>query len=370
MALQKYLYLPRPDRLITRIRARRTKPSIDPVNLDQLLGEYNLELINKAHVPPGRGRSKSIIIDTDHGRKIVKRYKDTVSNSMIEYEHSIVEFLRSTGYQVPNLVTSTSGSTVTTSGSARYVLFDFIEGGFHYHNYWFPPSQEKKYISASGKSLADLHKGLKDFIPRGNNPNGFTGQDGDRGRNLDWYLEQLSDNQKQFTGTSGGKSPQAENILHSQTGNIQESLVELENEINQANLPKQIIHGDYGPYNILFKDNKIIAVLDFELARLDWRITDLVYALPRFAETRFGFDFNKVNCLIDSYRSIYRIENIELQLIPRIWKYFRLKRCIVCWSRYHDTYQSYWLDLALVNFQRAEILTRSEDHFLNQLHFG
>ncbi len=370
MAPKKNFYLLRPGRFVNRLRARITKPNTDPAKINQILSEYDLKLLGKPHVPLNSGRSKSIIIDTDQGKKILKRYEETVSDSMIEYEHSIVKFLKGIGFPVPGILTSNNGTTITNQGGARYVIFDFIKGGFHYRDYWVPPSQEKRYIAASGKIFADLHKKLKDFVPEGINPYGFINMERGRERNLEWYLEQLSDNQKQFTGSSGGKSPQAENILHSQTGNIQESLVELENEINQANLPKQIIHGDYGPYNILFKDNKIIAVLDFELARLDWRITDLVYALPRFAETRFGFDFNKVNCLIDSYRSIYRIENIELQLIPRIWKYFRLKRCIVCWSRYHDTYQSYWLDLALINFQRAEILTRSEDHFLNQLHFG
>ena len=364
MNSQKSFYLPRPDRFVSRFRARLSKPSIDPGMINCLLNDYDLELVSKPYVPPGRGRSNSIIIDTDQGRKVLKWYKDTVLDSMIEHEHSIVEYLKGNGYHVPKIATTNNGNTVTTSGSARYVLFDFIDGGFHYHNYWFPPSQEKRYISASGKELAVLHQGLKGFIPKGNNPNGFTGLDEDRGRNLDWYLRQSKNNQKLFIQMSGGKPHRAEYKLQSQAEKNQKSLVELEKEINQANLPKQIIHGDYGPYNILFKGNKIIAVIDFELSRLDWRITELVYALPRFAETRLGFDFNKVNCLIDSYRSIYRIDNIELQLIPRIWKYFRLKRCIVCWSRYYESGQSYWLDLALDNLQRAEVLTKHEDHFL------
>jgi Ser/Thr protein kinase RdoA (MazF antagonist) len=364
MISQKSFYLPRPDRFVSRFRARLSKPSIDSGKINYLLKDYDLELVSKPYVPPGRGRSNSIIIDTDQGRKVLKWYKNTVLDSMIEHEHSIVEELYENGYHVPKIVTTNSGNTVATSGSARFVLFDFIYGGFHYHNYWFPPSHEKRYISASGKELAVLHQGLKDFIPRGNNPNGFTGLEGDRGRNLDWYVEQSKINQKQFIQISGGKPHRAETKLQNQAEKILKSLVDLEKEINQANLPKQLIHGDYGPYNILFKGNKIIAVLDFELARLDWRITELVYALPRFAETRLGFDFNKVNCLIDSYRSVYCIENIELQLIPRIWKYFRLKRCIVCWSRYHETSQSLWLDLALENFQRAEVLTKHEDHFL------
>jgi Ser/Thr protein kinase RdoA (MazF antagonist) len=169
---------------------------------------------------------------------------------------------------------------------------------------------------------------------------------------------------------AGGKPARALNELQSQAGKLQETLVSLEDELEKADLPKQVIHGDYGPYNLLFKHNKIIAVLDFELARLDWRITDLVYALPRFAETRLGFNFNKVNCLIDAYRSEYELENDELRLIPRIWEYFRIKRSVVCWSRYYETQESYWLDNALENLQRAEIMVKNETHFLNQLNYA
>jgi Ser/Thr protein kinase RdoA (MazF antagonist) len=53
-------------------------------------------------------------------------------------------------------------------------------------------------------------------------------------------------------------------------------------------LPQQIIHGDFTPRNILVNDQKINAVLDFELCRHDVRALDIAVALLAWG----GFDAN------------------------------------------------------------------------------
>ena len=367
MYFQKNVYLPRIDRLIPRIRARLTSPEINLDEINQVLAEYHLQLIDKPYVPPGRGRSNSIIIKTDQGKKVLKRYKKTVSDSMIDHEHSILEFLLRDGFPAPKLTPRADGETTTKIDKEKFVLFDFIDGGIHYHNYFLPPSWEKEYIIRSAEILAEMHLKLEDFIPEGNNPNGFIGKDGDRGRNLDWYLNGIESNLEQAQHTAKSEQPKALQEIQNQAGKMQDLLPRLEREIAAAELPVQIIHGDFGPYNILFQGNKVIAVLDFELSRLDWRITDLVYALPRFTRTVFGFNFKKIQFLINEYRAKNPIQEKELVLVPKIWKYFRIKRCIVCWSRYYETQQNRWLDHAVMNLKRADIMAEFEHQFLDRL---
>ena len=50
------------------------------------------------------------------------------------------------------------------------------------------------------------------------------------------------------------------------------------NEIGYS-LPQQIIHGDYGTGNLLFRDEQIVAILDFDFLAIRERVFDLAYAL-------------------------------------------------------------------------------------------
>ncbi|MEN8198403.1 MAG: phosphotransferase, partial [Pseudomonadota bacterium] len=53
----------------------------------------------------------------------------------------------------------------------------------------------------------------------------------------------------------------------------------LEEALGDAQLPRLVIHGDFGIHNMLFHDNESATLLDFELARLEWRLSDLVLVL-------------------------------------------------------------------------------------------
>lgn len=47
----------------------------------------------------------------------------------------------------------------------------------------------------------------------------------------------------------------------------------------QAYLPRQLTHGDYGGGNMLFQDDRVIAVLDFDFLRVRERVYELAYTL-------------------------------------------------------------------------------------------
>jgi homoserine kinase type II len=55
-----------------------------------------------------------------------------------------------------------------------------------------------------------------------------------------------------------------------------------------AALPRQIIHGDFVPFNLLVQDDRVTAVLDFEAAMHDLRALDLAMALAAWGSGRMG----------------------------------------------------------------------------------
>jgi Ser/Thr protein kinase RdoA (MazF antagonist) len=86
-----------------------------------------------------------------------------------------------------------------------------------------------------------------------------------------------------------------------------------------------------------------VIVLDFELARLDWRITDLSKSFVQFAQTRFGFSTKKMKYFLEAYHASFPLDSVEISLIPAVWQFLTLRRIMVCWHRYCQTHSENWL---------------------------
>ena len=74
--------------------------------------------------------------------------------------------------------------------------------------------------------------------------------------------------------------------LHAEINTLRTNLVKTENFLENANLPKQIVHVDFSRSNVLFRKNALPIVVDFEIARMDWRIIDVVNGLSAFCVRR------------------------------------------------------------------------------------
>jgi Ser/Thr protein kinase RdoA (MazF antagonist) len=146
-------------------------------------------------------------------------------------------------------------------------------------------------------------------------------------------------------------------------GWVVERLVVLETRLAEANLSRGIIHGDYGPYNVLFRRNRPPFVVDFELARLDWRLTDLAWSLRTFAWHRGGFNWDEARDYLRAYRSVARVDDGELLFLSSVWQYLALRRFVVCLDRYCQTGEGSWLIEAARRMRSARWAERHEQEF-------
>jgi Ser/Thr protein kinase RdoA (MazF antagonist) len=361
------LLIPRPDRFYYRLRARLSRPEIDRSTVEQILAAYDLDLVGEPQVPGGRGRSRSLILATDQGRKVLKGYKHTVAQPTIVHEHSILQYLAQAGFPAPRLATTREGETWVSNGSGNYALFDFIEGGRQYHNYLLSPSQVRHFLTLSGEVLADLHRELEGFVPEGQNPSGFRSREGDWWRDISWLTGKLAycmEETRRKEATAGSTEGR---WLLQRAPALENRLRQLDSELKEAALPRLIIHSDYGPYNLLFRNGALVAVLDFEIARLDWRISEFVYAFPRFAISRLGVDWRKMRCFLDAYRAKLAVGEEELRHIPAVWQFVKLRRLVVCWERYCESNASVWLVEARQHLNAAEWMAANQDGFVEEL---
>ena len=52
----------------------------------------------------------------------------------------------------------------------------------------------------------------------------------------------------------------------------------------------EIVHGDWHPGNMLFKESRVVAVIDYDTARVQPRVLDIANGMLQFSITRAGDD--------------------------------------------------------------------------------
>jgi homoserine kinase type II len=112
---------------------------------------------------------------------------------------------------------------------------------------------------------------------------------------------------------------------------LQQQLPEL-----YESLPQQIIHGDFTPRNILIHDQKINAVLDFELCRHDIRALDIAVAILSWG----GFDADhRADALTAFFTAVQRDINLtdaELHALPSLLRLVRVVRLLHALGRFQQ----------------------------------
>lgn len=348
------LSLPRPDRWYRRLRTRKLQSNLTADLVRGVLDRYGLRLQRPATLIAGPSRSTNVVVETDAGTKILKRYRNTVEQVAIVHEHSILNYLASISFPVPHLTSTGDGETLVEIGGRWYALFEYLEGYFQYHNSVFFPPQTRQFVTSAGQALACFHLALRDFVPAGYNPNGFKPLGGERWRELTWYRERLDwcRSEARRGGSTDGQP--LSRVLSERADWIADSLSSLDDHLKAADPRRLIIHGDYGPYNLLFKKDASVVVVDLELARLDWRLTDLATGLEKFAKNRGGLDFGKMRCFLESYNGTFPMHRDELRLLPAVWRFWVLRRVVIWWHRYCQDGEVHWL----VKARRALNLVR------------
>ncbi|MBM4413501.1 MAG: hypothetical protein FJ040_08680 [Chloroflexi bacterium] len=101
-------------------------------------------------------------------------------------------------------------------------------------------------------------------------------------------------------------------------------------------LPQQVIHGDFTPRNILVHNQKISAVLDFEVTRHDVRLLDVAIALLAWG----GFDENHrtevVNAFLSAVQRDLCLNDAEIAALPTMVRLVRVVRLLHALGRFQQ----------------------------------
>ena len=132
------------------------------------------------------------------------------------------------------------------------------------------------------------------------------------------------------------------------------------------NIPKQIGHYDWHPHNLIFRDQKVVGILDFDLARYSYRALDIGLAMHKFsrvfgAKTQNKLDdgndiLSRCKTYLSAYQEISKISNQELSsMIGLLYSEIRSKIQYILEKHYIHSDESSDFDLEKQYVQHLEL---------------
>lgn len=226
----------------------------------------------------GSGRAPKVLLRTDRGRFLLKRRtigRDGVAR--VRFCHEIQLHLAARRFPLPKLISSkTDGSTILVLNDFIYELFEFIPGD----NY----DSSLDATFDAGRALGLFHRLLAGFKSKSFSP---TSASYHNARGVEEHLGLVQQRLPDLSGSAGNRS--AASILDRLGVSYLDAAKRVEN-LGFSNWPRQIIHGDWHPGNMLFKGSRVSAVIDYDTARLCPRIIDLANGALQFSITMQGQD--------------------------------------------------------------------------------
>ena len=276
------------------------------------LSHYDLGIVRSIQqFPRGSRRAPKVIIECDRGRFLFKRRaKGKEDLAKVAFTHQIQLALAGQNYPLPHLLgTRTDNNSMLVQDANIYEMFEFVEGGA------YDGSLDATYHS--GRVLGLYHKLLQDFR------SDYTPAKGTyHGANA--IQQAIQDTVKSLPIES--RPPQ--DILTSVVETLYHAYDQCAKKVNKLGLKdwgEQIVHGDWHPGNMLFRDKRVVAVIDYDAARLQQRVIDLANGALQFSIIGGGDDPSKWPEYVDlsrykrfmrGYDSVNVISKRELKAVP------------------------------------------------------
>ncbi|MCK6485548.1 MAG: phosphotransferase [Phycisphaerae bacterium] len=289
---------------------------IDDAEVRAVLQHYDIGAIERTQdFPRGAHDAAKSLIKTDRGRYVLKRRPPGRDDErVIAFAHELQHYLADRAYPIPHLIgTQRDNHGMLRFRGSLYELYEFIPGeGFN---------RTPAAAGEVGKMLALFHRLVHDMEYNYTPPAGHY-HDSDRVRAL---LSKIAVDLHDSAGapSAAGRAAEVATLVRDVTAVYGESAARVAAAGFDA-WEMQIVHNDWHPGNILFQDEMVVAVLDFDSARIKPPVTDAANAALQFS-MRTGdrdphtwpddVDEDRFVALLDGYDAVRRLSIAELRVL-------------------------------------------------------
>src|SRR5215212_7314659 len=249
----------------------RTGGQRETFTLEELavvLSHYDIGIIDSVvEFPRGSRKAPKLLIVSEQGKFLLKRRARGKDDPFKDaFCHAIQLYLASKQFPLPHLIgTRKENNSMLQWRNGVYELFEYIPGQA------YPQTLESTFDS--GRVLALYHKLLDNFKSEWKPPAG-----------------------------SYHAAQSVEQGIRTIMATLPAGVAETVEAHGMEGWPKQIVHADWHPGNMLYRDNHVVAVIDYDSARLLPRLIDIANGALQFSIIGGDDDVSKWPDFLDESR--------------------------------------------------------------------
>ncbi len=288
-------------------RQSGARESFSAEELSIVMSHFEIGILDSiADYPRGSRKAPKLLIVSEQGKFLLKRRARGKDDPYkVAFSHAIQLYLASKQFPLPHLVgTKKTNNSMLQWRNSVYELFEYIPGQS------YPQTLEATFDS--GRILSLYHKLLQDFRSEWSPAGGS-------------YHNALAVEQ-------GLKQIPASLAAGDAAGPVLQYLLDSYRHASQMvdaqgleSWPKQIVHADWHPGNMLFRDNHVVAVIDYDSSRQLPRIIDVANGALQFSIIGGDEDISKWPEYLDEsrykrflrgYDEVMLLSEAEIKTLP------------------------------------------------------
>jgi Ser/Thr protein kinase RdoA (MazF antagonist) len=287
-----------------------------------------------------RSASLNFVVTTSQGKFVFRRHH--LAENAVVYEQQVLDHLQARGFPAPRMLVNQAGQAWVAIDGALYSVYEFMDGYSPANFLWWPAAW-RGIVMQCGRTLGEYHQAVADLLPSAYKWNGYRLTEHKRWREGDWFRQALADIRPLLQRPTPIQP--TDEWARARLDALAEML-ELEGVVEGCSgLSKLVIHGDYSPWNVLFRVGQPPAVLDFNEARLDLKIYDLMLATFWFAWRGGYLDQDRALAFQAGYGETGLLHEADVSLAGSVFRWVMSRSLI---ERLHTHYlgQRRWKDPA------------------------
>lgn len=277
-----------------------------------VLSHFDIGIIDSImEFPRGSRKAPKLLVVSEQGKFLLKRRARGKDDPFkVAFTHALQLFLAAKQFPLPHLIgTKRDNNSMLQWRGAVYELFEYIPGQ------GYPQTLESTFDS--GRILSLYHKLLEGFKSEWQPPSGsYHGAPA-----VEQGLRAIAN---QLPPSPEGDTQDLAQLLSYLHKSYRHAAEQVEAE-GLVNWPKQIVHADWHPGNMLFRDNHVVAVIDYDSARLLPRVIDIANGALQFSIIGGDDDVSKWPEYLDEsrfrrflrgYDEVMLLSQAEIRTLP------------------------------------------------------
>ncbi len=246
----------------------RTSMELTLAQLQKLADDFDLGRITKMDVPMTTQCNTTEPFQTGQGTFMLRARHGEEFAERVEYLHYLIDHLRAAGFPTAPVIRSRKGKSWTLWGERIVEVHGFIPHDPGIHRDW-------RRMNAAASELADLHR-LLTHAAAVTTPVSPEMRNDVTPRQC-WVM--LEDGER-LVNQMAGADPRCGGALSVLAGakRLLEPLIPNYQRII-GRLPWMMVHGDYHFWNVLYRADQIVGVVDYDFVQERERLFDIAYAM-------------------------------------------------------------------------------------------